>query len=233
MKVQIWSDVMCPFCYIAKNNFEKALLQLPFNKEVEIEWKSFQLDPELNDTSGTITFGEYLMTRKGFSTPKKDQFLQQIIAMGKNSEVGFDFDNTFVVNTFQSHKLLHLAKRYGKDNEMEELLFESLFETGKNIADIEILKPLAIQLGIDKNEIQEIVNSNQLEYDVKQDFAEAKNIGISAVPYFIFDNKYSLSGAQSVEVFISALTESYNEAKSSLENLGENNGACTTNECNL
>ncbi|WP_027418627.1 DsbA family oxidoreductase [Crocinitomix catalasitica] len=233
MKVQIWSDVMCPFCYIAKNNFEKALLQLPFAKEVEVEWKSFQLDPELKDTSENMTFGQYLMHSKGFSVQKKDEFLQQLTDMGRNSGVNFDFDKTFVANTFQAHKLLHLAKKYGMDNKMEELLFQALFETGKNIADNQLLISFAEQLCIDKDEAQEVLLSNKLDYAVKQDFEEAKNIGISGVPYFVLDNKYAISGAQPVEAFFSALTQNYRETKKPLENSGENNGSCTTDECLL
>ncbi|GGX35522.1 DsbA family oxidoreductase [Aquimarina muelleri] len=233
MKVQIWSDIMCPFCYIAKNNFEKALQQLPFSSEIEVEWKSFQLDPELNNTSGSITFGKYLMVKKGFSAQKADQFLQQLTDMGKNSEVNFDFDKTFVANTFPAHKLLHLSKKYGKDNKMEELLFQALFEMGKNIADPQLLISFAEQLGIDKDETQETLNSNQFDNDVTQDFKEAKNLGISGVPFFVLDSKYSISGAQPVETFLSALKQNFDEAKMPLENLGENDSSCTADECKL
>lgn len=233
MKVQIWSDVMCPFCYIAKNNFEKALQQLSFTKEIEVEWKSFQLDPELKDTSGNVTFGQYLMDSKGFSAHKTEEFLQQIKSMGKKSDVNFDFDNTFVANTFKAHKLLQLAKKYSKDNKMEELLFQALFETGKNIADNQLLISFAEQLGIDKDEAKETLISNKFDNDVKQDLKEANNFGISGVPFFVLDNKYSISGAQPVEAFLSALKQNYNEAKLTLGNLGENDSSCSVDECKL
>lgn len=233
MKVQIWSDVMCPFCYIAKNNFEKAVQQLSFCQEIEVEWKSYQLDPELKETSGSKTFGQYLMERKGFSVSKTNQFLQQLTDMGENSGVNFNLNKTFVANTFHAHKLLHLAKKYNKDDKMEELLFQALFEDGKNIADTDILISLAEQLGIDKDEVQEIFASHKLDYEVKQDFMEARNMGISGVPFFVLDNKYTISGAQPIEVFTAALTQSYNETVKSLENLEGNDSSCSADECKL
>lgn len=233
MKVQIWSDVMCPFCYIAKNNFEKAVKQLPFAGEIKVEWKSFQLDPELKETSGNKTFGQYLMERKGFSSPQTDQFLKQLSDMGRNSGVDFNHDRTFVANTFSAHKLLHLAKSYVKDNEMEELLFRALFEDGKNIADTDLLVSLAEQLGIDIEEAKEAITSDRFEYDVKQDVLEANNLGISGVPFFILNNKYSVSGAQPVDAFVSALTKTYTETVKPLENLGGGDRSCTTDGCDI
>lgn len=232
MKVQIWSDVMCPFCYVAKNNFEKAIQQLPFAKEIEVEWKSYQLDPELKEVSGSKTFGQYLVERKGFSSQQTNQFLQQLTDMGKNSGVNFNHDKTFVANTFLSHKLLHLTKKYGKDNEMEALLFGALFEEGKNIADTELLISLAEQLGIDKEEAKDVLASNKFDYEVKQDIMEARNMGISGVPYFVLNNKYAVSGAQPIEAFVGALMQAYNEMKP-LQNIGNNEGSCSADGCNL
>ncbi|WP_417431998.1 DsbA family oxidoreductase [Kiloniella sp.] len=226
MKVKIWSDTMCPFCYIAKKNFEKAMQQLSFAKEIEVEWKSYQLDPELQETSGSTNFGQYLMERKGFSVSKKGQFLQQLTDMGESSGVNFNFDKTYVANTFLAHKLLHLAKKYGKNSEMEELLFQALFENGMNIADPELLISLAEQLEIDKTVTREALVSNKVDYEVKQDFMEARNMAVSSVPFFVLDNKYSISGAQPVEVFLTALTQSYNENLKSSESIEGSNCSC-------
>ncbi|MBZ4190784.1 MULTISPECIES: DsbA family oxidoreductase [Bacteroidota] len=233
MKVQIWSDVMCPFCYIAKNNFEKAIEQLPFANDIQVEWKSYQLDPELKENSGSKTFGQYLMERKGFSAPQTKQFLQQLTDMGQNSGVNFNHDRTFVANTFPAHKLLHLAKKAGKDNEMEELLFRALFEDGKNIADTELLVSLAEQLGIEREMAKDVLSSDKFEYEVKQDFMEARNMGISGVPFFVLNDKYSVSGAQPVEAFVSALTQTYKETVKPLENLGGNDKSCSADGCSL
>lgn len=232
MKIQVWSDIMCPFCYIAKKNFEKALENAPFKNEVEVVWKSFQLDPDLEERSGTVSISEYLMKRKGFSKPHLEQFQRQLKEMGEAAGVTFNQDITIAAETFTAHKLLHLAKEYHKADEMEEALFEAHFVNGKNIADVDFLVSLAEQIGLDKEKTRKILSSDEYSYEVKQDIKEAKNMGISGVPYYILDNKYAVSGAQPVEVFENALQQTYQERIVSLqENPGDN--MCGIDGCSI
>lgn len=233
MKIEIWSDVMCPFCYIGKNNFEQALNKLPFKDEVEVEWKSFQLDPTL-DSDTTKTTIEYFEEKKGVPASQATQMLSQVTQMGKNAGIDFDFKKALIVNTFNAHRLLHLAKKHGKSNEMEEALFIAHFIDGKNVGDTEVLVSLADSLGIDKEEALQAVTSDQLDYEVNQDIMEARNNGVSGVPFFVLNGKYAVSGAQPVEVFENALQQTYKETVSPFKDLSGSSGAsCDADGCSI
>ena len=232
MKIEIWSDVMCPFCYIGKNNFEQALAKLPFKDELEVEWKSFQLDPTLDpkETKNTI---EYFKEKKGFPEAQAQQMIGQVAQMGKGAGIDFNFEKALITNTFSAHKLLHLAKKYNKANEMEEALFIAHFIDGKNVGDIDTLVSLAESLGIDKEEAKQAVTSEKFDYEINQDILEARNSGVSGVPFFILNGKYSVSGAQPVELFENALQQTYNETITPLKNLSDNGASCDTDGCEI
>lgn len=232
MKIQIWSDIMCPFCYIAKKNFEAALENSPFKNEVEVEWKSFQLDPDLKENSGTVSISEYLMKRKGFSEPQLKQFQNQLKEMGNAAGVIFNQDTTVAAETFTAHKLLHFAKENNKADAMEEALFEAHFTNGKNIADVDFLVSLAEGLGLDKEKVRKALAEDSYDYEVKQDIMEAKNLGITGVPFYLLNNKYSVSGAQPVDYFTRALAQTYQETIVDLsKESGEN--MCGIDGCSI
>lgn len=233
MKIEIWSDVMCPFCYIGKNNFEQALDKLPFKDQVEVEWKSFQLDPTLDPgkTQNTI---EYFKEKKGFPEAQASQMISQVAQMGKGAGIEFNFEKALITNTFSAHRLLHLAKKHNKSNEMEEALFIAHFIDGKNVGDAEVLVSLAENLGIDKEEAVKAVTSDQLDYEVNQDIMEARNNGVSGVPFFVLNGKYAVSGAQPVEVFENALQQTYKETVSPFKDLSGGSGAsCDADGCSI
>lgn len=211
MKIQIWSDVMCPFCYIGKKHFEKALENLPFKDEVEVEWKSYQLDPDLNETSGSKTVNQYLSERKGMPVAQVEQMQQRVKEMGRLAGIDFQQEKAIVANTFRAHKLIHFAARSHKATEAEELLFRAHFIDGKNISDVDTLVNIAEELGLDTDQAQYVLTSDSYDYEVKQDILEARNIGVSGVPFFVLDGKYAVSGAQPSDLFEEALTQTYNE----------------------
>lgn len=228
MKVQIWSDIMCPFCYIGKKNFEAALEKLPFKNEVEVEWKSYQLDPELSETSGSKTINEYLAERKRMPIEQIEQMQQRIKDMGKQVGISFNIENAIVANTFPAHKLIHFAAKSNKANEAEELLFKAYFTDAKNIADTQTLINIAEQLELNVDQAQYVLTSDSFDYEVKQDILEARNIGVTGVPFFLLNDKYSLSGAQPGDLFVEALTQTYNETKANNSAEGE---SCTIDGC--
>jgi predicted DsbA family dithiol-disulfide isomerase len=210
MKVEIWSDVMCPFCYIGKRKFENALAQFPHKENIEVVWKSFQLDPT-TVTDPSLNSVEHLAHRKGWSTQQALETTAHVANIAKQVGLDFHFDKAVVANSFDAHRLSHLAKKYGKQNELEEKLFKAYFTDGKNTADHSTLLQIGKELGIDEKEISEVLNNTTYSNEVEQDIIEAQHIGVRGVPFFVLDRKYAVSGAQESNTFLGALTKAYEE----------------------
>lgn len=212
MKIEIWSDVVCPFCYIGKRKFEHALSQFPNNEEIEIEWKSFQLSPDLV-TNPNKTVYEFLSEHKGMSVEHAKNLSNQVALTAQKVGLPYNFDIAVPANSFNAHRLAHLAKRVGMQDEVEETLFKAYFIEGKNIDSEETLLDIAHQIGLEEMEVKSLLNSDKYTKEVHQDMYEAQQIGVRGVPFFVFDRKFAVSGAQESEVFLSALTEAYNASK--------------------
>jgi predicted DsbA family dithiol-disulfide isomerase len=212
MKVEIWSDVMCPFCYIGKRRFEKALQDLPFGKDIHVEWKSFQLDPSITNEPGK-NINQYLAERKGVSLQQAQQMNDYVTNMAAELGLQYDFSKAVVANSFDAHRFSHLAAEKGKGDAAEESLFKAYFTEGKNIADHETLAALGANIGLDSAEVKQTLQTNAFSANVQQDIAEASALGVQGVPFFVMDRKYAVSGAQSVEVFKQALDRAYTEWK--------------------
>lgn len=210
MKIEIWSDVMCPFCYIGKRHFEEALSKFSDKEHIDIEWKSFQLDPTMPDVVEESQ-EDYLVKRKGMSRDQIQGMLQNVTAMGKEAGLDFNFDQSIMVNSQKAHQLIQFAKSKGLGNEIEERLFQAYFTEGKNVADITTLTELGKEIGLDENELQVAFNDDKYLYQMKQDIQEAQNIGVRGVPFFVFDRKYGVSGAQPTEAFLETLNKSFGE----------------------
>ena len=210
MKIEIWSDVMCPFCYIGKRHFEEALSKFSDKEHIDIEWKSFQLDPTMPDVVEESQ-EDYLVKRKGMSRDQIQGMLQNVTAMGKEAGLDFNFDQSIMVNSQKAHQLIQFAKSKGLGNEIEERLFQAYFTEGKNVADQTTLTELGKEIGLDENELQVAFNDDKYLYQMKQDIQEAQNIGVRGVPFFVFDRKYGVSGAQPTEAFLETLNKSFGE----------------------
>ncbi|MDB4926880.1 DsbA family oxidoreductase [Mucilaginibacter sp.] len=210
MKIQIWSDVMCPFCYIGKRRFEDALQQFEHKDEVEIEWKSFQLNPDLK-TDPNLNITQYLADIKGWTFDHAQQLNDQVTQMAAEVGLTYNFDKAVVANSFDAHRFAHLAKQNGLGDEAEESLFKAYFTEGKNIADYDTLAELGESIGLDKAEVEHTLAGNKYAINVKQDIAQAQQLGIHGVPFFVMDNKFGVSGAQAVPVFLQTLQKSYSE----------------------
>ena len=152
---------------------KKHWKNLPFKDQVEVEWKSFQLDPTL-DQKETKTTSEYFKEKKGFPEAQTQQMIAQVKQMGSGAGIDFNFEKALITNTFSAHKLLHLAKKYNKANEMEEALFIAHFVDGKNVGDVETLVNLAGSLGIDQEEAQKVLASEEYNTEISKDITEAR-----------------------------------------------------------
>lgn len=216
MKVEIWSDVMCPFCYIGKRKFEKALEQFPHKNNITVIWKSFQLDPSTM-TDPTLNTIDHLAHRKGWSKQQAQETTAQVTNIAKQVGLEFNFDKAVVANSFDAHRLSHLAKKYHKQNDLEEQLFKAYFTDGKNTADHKTLIEIGMIVGIEEQEMKAILNSNQYTTEVDADIQQAQQIGVSGVPFFVIDRKYAVSGAQEPDTFLGALNKAYEEHTNNIE----------------
>ena len=210
MKIEIWSDVMCPFCYIGKRNLEKALANFDKKDQLEIEWKSYQLDPTIPENVNDTYVG-YLSKKRNVSVEQGKDMLSQVIEMAKAAGLEYHFEKAIMTSSHKAHCLIQFAKTKGKGDEMEERLFLAFFTEGKNVSDILTLESLATEVGLDDSEVKNIWNDDAYSYLVKQDINEAMNIGVTGVPFFVFDRKYAISGAQPVEAFSQTINKAFGE----------------------
>ena len=213
MEIKIWSDVRCPFCYIGKKKFEAALENFPHKDKVEVVWKSFQLDPTLK-TDTNISTLDYFVKTKGVSIEQARQMFSGATQMARETGLEFNLEESIQANSFMAHRLIQLAKSRNVGNEIEEALFKAHFEEAKNIDDNEVLVQVATSIGMNAQEVENTLVSDAFAYEVKQDEMEARNIGVRGVPFFVFDDTYAVSGAQSSEVFLQNLEKSWEEYQS-------------------
>ncbi len=208
MKIEIWSDVMCPFCYIGKRKFEKALEQFPNKDSVQVIWKSFQLDPSTISDPNMSTI-DHLAEKKGWSKVQANETINHVTNLAKEVGLDFHFEKAVVANSFDAHRLSHLAKKHNKQNELEEKLFAAYFIEGKNTADHATLLQIGMDAGLEKKEIEMVLNGEHYTAEVEHDINEAQQVGVRGVPFFVIDRKYAISGAQEPETFLNAIVQSY------------------------
>lgn len=204
MKIEIWSDFMCPFCYIGKRRFELALQQFEGRDQVEVSYRSFELDPgskrDVDHDVHDMLAGKYGMTRERAIAMNED-----VTEQAKSVGLQYRFDTMILTNTFDAHRLAHFAAALGKETEMVELLLKSYFTDSKHIGDHAVLAALAEQVGLDSKEVAEMLASDEFTKEVRGDEQEAGELEIRAVPFFLIDRKYAITGAQPTEVFLDSL----------------------------
>jgi predicted DsbA family dithiol-disulfide isomerase len=210
MNVEIWFDFVCPFCYMGEAKFKKALEVFEHKDEVEIVYKSFQLDKEKTDYEGKdvhrIIADKYHISYEQ-AKANNDRITEAASEVGLN----YNFDILKVNNTELAHEIAKYAQRVGKGNELVERYFKGVFEEGLDIGNKNDLLKSAKGLGIDVTELEKQIDSNSLKSEVKEDQAQAEQLGINSVPFFLIDNKYAVSGAQDPEQFLQALQQAYDD----------------------
>ena len=207
MKIEIWSDVVCPWCYIGKRRLEHALGEFEHADEVEIAWRSFQLNPDT--PAGTaVPTSEYLVQRFG---PQASQMTGRAAALGREEGLDLDFDSSLTVNTLDAHRLLHLAADLGVGDAAKERLLRAHFTEGADLSDLETLVRLAGEAGVDPDRAREVLAGTEYGDAVQADIELARAFGATGVPFFVIDRKYGISGAQPAEAFLQALRTAYAE----------------------
>ena len=220
MDVEIWSDIMCPFCYIGKRKFEHALGQFTHKDQVNIIWKSFQLNPDMKTEPGK-NINQYLADVKGWSVSEAKQMNDRVTAMAREVGLSYDFDKAVVANSWDAHRLIQLAKKYGLGDAAEERLFKAYFTEGRDTSDHATLLELGTEIGLDATDVQQLLSSDQFAQAVNQDVYEAQQVGARGVPFFVLNRRYAVSGAQQPETFLGALETAWAEWEKSRPTITE------------
>jgi predicted DsbA family dithiol-disulfide isomerase len=202
--VEIWSDVVCPFCYIGKRNFETALSKFGKKDDVRITWKSFELDPTAKYKKGK-GIHESLAEKYGNTVEWAREMTAQVSRTAEKVGLKFAIDRTAPTNTLDAHRLIHLAAIHGLQDKAEERLFAAYFTEGKQIGDHTVLTELGKEIGLPEKEIADLFFGDNFTSEVRSDEEQAKEFGINAVPTFIINRKYAVTGAQPAEVFLKTL----------------------------
>ncbi|MFH5884269.1 DsbA family oxidoreductase [Halalkalibaculum sp. DA3122] len=217
MNIEIWSDICCPFCYIGKRHLEQALEEFEHADEFEVNWHSFELDPAA-DIDPDQDIYERLARKYGQSVEwakKANRDLKQ-----KASEAGIDFnpDRIIPTNSFDAHRLIKLAATSGRADEAKENLFSAYFSEGRHIGRHDTLIRIGTEIGLDRSIVKEMLEGDDFSDEVRADEQEARELGIQGVPFFVFNRKYAVSGAQPVHTFTEALEKCYEDQQSETVN---------------
>ena len=229
MKVDIWSDIACPWCFIGKRRFERGLADFAHRDQVEVTWHSYQLDPSIPEHyDGTEL--EYLSKRKGMPTDQVVQMLRTVEDAARGEGLDYDFEHLVVANSYPAHELLHLAKERGVADAVKEALLSAHFEKAQDTGDREVLVRIGSDAGLDADEIRAALDDGRYRDAVAADIAQAAALGISGVPFFVIDGRYGVSGAQPAELFTRALSTAWDESRT-ITPLGEQSGSSGGDAC--
>lgn len=211
MKIEVWSDFVCPFCYIGKRRLEAALEKLPFRNEVIIQYKSYELDSDA-ETNPEGSYYELLSKQLGIPLEEAKSSTAHIMEQANEVGLTFHFDTMQSTNTFNAHRVAKFAEKQGKGNEMTERILKAHFTDSAHIGNSLVLSQLANEVGLDKHEVQELLEITSMSNLVREDQELAKQIGVQGVPFFVFNEKYAVSGAQPIEIFIEVLEKIWEES---------------------
>ena len=210
MLVEIWSDVMCPFCYIGKRKFESALQRFEQRDGVQVTWRSFQLDPAVKFKPGRTLY-DYLAERKGITPEASRRMHERLTAAAAEVGLRYNFDAAIVANSFDAHRLTHLAREHGAQDKVEERLFAAYFSEGRNIGDHDTLEALGAEAGLDTVEVRQMLAGTRFAAEVRKETREAESLGADGVPFFVFNRLFAVSGAQPGDLFLEALEKAWAE----------------------
>jgi len=237
MKIEIWSDIMCPFCYIGKRNFEKALSQFPGKEFIEVEWKSFQLDPAMPEVPKyQEDMYMFVADRKGLSYEQSKTMHQDLIQYAQSVGLEYNLDRALVTNSMKGHRIIQFAKTKGLGEKAEEILFYAYFTQGKNLNDQATLIGLGKEIGLTESEVNTAFTDPVYAEQVEHDSREAQRLGATGVPFFVLNRKYAIAGAQQPNDILQTLERSFSEwqkdnPQTRLETI-QGKSCSTEGECN-
>lgn len=224
MRIEVWSDVVCPWCYIGKRRLETALAEFPHRESVTITWRSFELDPDAPEHF-TGTLNEMLAEKYGATLEQAARMNARVSGLAAAEGLDYHLDQARPSNTFDAHRLVHLAAACGVQGAVEERLMRAYFTEGQPVGDAETLARLGAEAGVDVDEARAVLAGDDYADEVRADEARAAALGIRGVPFMVIDERYGVSGAQPAEVFLDALQTAWNAAQPLTIISGESGGA--------
>ena len=231
MRVEIWSDVVCPWCYVGKRRFEAALAAFPHRDQVEVVWRSFELDADA-PTERVGDYAQLLADKYGFPVEQGRQMIATMTQTAAQDGLDFRFDLARVGNTFDAHRLLHLAHERGVQDAVKERLVHATFTEGEPIGDHETLVRLVAEAGLDADEARAVLACDRYAAEVRADEAQARAYGISGVPFFVVDGAYGVNGAQPVEALTQVLATAW-AASQPLVMAAAGGSSCDADGCSV
>lgn len=213
MKIEVWTDIMCPYCYIGKIHYEQALRQFAHADEVELVIKAFQLNPNLPDKGKGYPVVDYLLKTAGVPENNMKQMFAYIEQLAKRVGVKFNLPNAVAANTLDAHRLVKLAVERQLDSKVLTLVSKAYFEDAQDYSDIELLVEIGTKAGLEEVEIRQMLAGEDFKTEVKRDIEEAHRLGIDTVPTFLFDRKQAIIGSEPVQVFLDTIEKAYENWK--------------------
>jgi predicted DsbA family dithiol-disulfide isomerase len=216
LKIDVWSDIACPWCFVGKRRLEAALQQFPHAEQTQVVWHSFELDPAApRERDPSVSHSERIAKKYGISLEQARLNSERLVQVAKGEGLAFDFEHLRSGNTFDAHRLVHLAHQRGLQGAVKERLLKAYLEQGELMSDPGTLTRLGVEAGLDESEVADVLASDLFTDAVRQDEAEARELGITGVPCFVFDRRFAVSGAQPPQVLLSALHRAWSELESS------------------
>lgn len=233
LKIDIWSVIVCHWCYIGKRRLEGALARFPHRDDIEVVWRSFELDPSAphsDDDQAPVV--EHLSHKYGVPLDRAQGMIDHMTTVAADEGLEFRFDLQRRGNSFDAHRLLHLALERGVQDDLKERLDHGTFTAGEAVSDHDSLMRAAADVGLDEVEVKEVLSSDRYSDAVRADEAKARAYGISGVPFFVIDEKFGVSGAQPADVLLQVIDRSWNEQAPGLELLGSG-PTCDDESCEV
>ena len=214
LRIDIWSDIACPWCYVGKRRLEQALARFAHKDDVAIVWRAFELDPSaprVHDTQQS--YAERLAGKYRTSSAQAQAMIDRMVETAARDGLELRFDRIQPGNTFDAHRLLHLAHDRGKQDALKERFLRAYLTEGQAIGEPEVLVPLAREVGLDEAEVRDVLGGDRYTAEVRRDEALARELGIHGVPFFVIAGRYGVSGAQPSDVLAGALDRAWSELR--------------------
>ncbi|HEY6561670.1 MAG TPA: DsbA family oxidoreductase [Polyangiaceae bacterium] len=232
LRVDIWSDIACPWCYVGKRRLESALAEFSDRDAVRIVWRAFELDPAAPRALDNPTpYAARLARKYGASLAQAQTMIDRMVSVGAQDGIAFDFQNIRPGNTFDAHRVLHLAGEQGLQDELKERYLRGYLSEGRAIADPNVLVSLAAEIGLDAERVSALLASDDFAAEVRADEEQARGHGIQGVPFFVFAERYAVSGAQSAELLVRVLERAWAELESRPEPAFAEGAICGPDGC--